>query len=69
MSASRKQIALIEELQARGAVIPADDDDNPDNSIMDSVEAADAYIKKWGHLMRKYSTKSSAADYGNIPNH
>ena len=69
MSASRKQIALIEELQSRGAAIPAKDNGNPDWSMMDSVDTADAYIKQWGHLMGRSSTKLSAADWGGVPNH
>lgn len=45
MSASPKQIKLIEKLQDLGAPIPENDRGNPDSSMFDSVENADAYIK------------------------
>lgn len=69
MSASPKQVKLIDELQSRGATIPADDRGEPDFSMFDSVAAADAYIKQWGHLMARHRTKTTAADWGGIPNH
>lgn len=68
MSATPKQIALIEELQNRGAAIPATDSGNPDNSMFESVQAADAYIKQWGHLMRKGRTSLSAGEWGGVLN-
>jgi hypothetical protein len=66
--ATKKQIALIEELQTRGAAIPAKENGSPDFSMIESVEAADQYIKQWGHLMRRYSTKMTADEFGGIPN-
>jgi len=72
MACSRKQALLIDKLQLRGALIEENDYGNPDFSYLDSVEKADAYIKKWGHLMsRHYSTGTtvSAQDWGGIPNH
>ncbi len=68
MSASKKQIELIEELQSRGAAIPSSDTGNPDDSMFLSIAAADAYIKQWGHLMRKHSTKMRPGELGDIPN-
>ena len=68
MTASRKQIALIEKLQERGAVIPETDSGNPDNSMFETVLAADAYIKQWGHLMRRASTTMRADDMGGVLN-
>jgi len=59
MSATKKQVELIEELQNRGAVIPCDDHGNPSTAMFDSIMGADEYIKEWGHLMRQYSTKCS----------
>jgi len=68
MSASRKQTELIDELQTRGATIPENDHGNPDDSMFDSVEQADAYIKKWGHLMGQGRTNMRIDEYGGIPN-
>lgn len=53
MSASAKQVELIDKLQNLGATIPAKGDcDGPDFSMLASVEAADLYIKQWIHLLR-----------------
>jgi len=71
MSATNKQIRLIEKLHDRGAVIPEDYRGNPDFSAYDSIQQADAYIKKWGHLMRysgQQSTECRMDDWGGIPN-
>jgi hypothetical protein len=68
MTASKKQIALIEELQTRGTLIPENDHGNPDNSMFESVRSADSYIKQWGHLMRQHSTSMRADEWGGIPN-
>lgn len=57
MSASPKQIALIDQLQSLGAAIPCHGDgDKPDFSMLDSVEAADKYIKAWIHLFKEASS-------------
>lgn len=68
MTASTKQIALIEELQSRGAVIPENESGNPDDSMFHSVKAADAYIKQWGHLMRRNRTSVRADEWGGVAN-
>lgn len=77
MSASRKQRKLINDLFDVGAPIPAHQhSDQPDTeSMFESVQAADAYIKAHYHLLREkaymasFSRRVSAADYGGIPNH
>jgi|TARA_R110000851_G_scaffold326279_1_gene494796 hypothetical protein len=51
MSASKKQIELIEKLHNKGAPIPENDHGNPDGSMFESVENADKYIKKYGHFI------------------
>jgi len=53
MSASRKQIKLIEDLMNKGAPIPSNDGGNPDLSMFDSIQAADAYIKANYHYLSK----------------
>ncbi len=68
MPASKRQIELIEELQNRGAPIPENDHGNPDSSMFESVTGADKYIKKHGHLMGKYATKTSQGDWGGVLN-
>jgi hypothetical protein len=68
MSATKKQIALIDELQNRGAPIPETDSGNPDFSMFDSVRAADQYIKQYGYLMQTLSTKMRSDEFGCIPN-
>lgn len=68
MSATKKQIALIDELQNRGAPIPETDRGNPELSMFDSVRAADQYIKQYGYLMRTLSTKMRSDEFGGIPN-
>jgi hypothetical protein len=69
MSASKKQIKLIDELQKRGAPIPQPNSGNPDLSMFASVLAEDQYIKQYGYLMRKLNTKMRPDDFGGIPNH
>lgn len=68
MSASPKQIALIEKLQNRGAPIPCNDSGEPCFAMFDSVQNADAYIKEHGHLMRKYNTNMRADELGGVLN-
>jgi len=75
MAATDKQIRLIEELHLRGAIIPCDDDGDPDFSAYDSIQQADAYIKKWGHLMnsstprnKSYKPNCRMDEWGGIPN-
>jgi hypothetical protein len=69
MSATEKQIQLIELLQNKGATIPSDDGGNPDMSMMDSVQAADAYIKKWKHLFSGRPAFAGRMDeLGEVPN-
>lgn len=69
MAATKKQIDLICKLQERGALIPETHHGNPDSSMFESVQAADKYIKQWGHLMSESSTSMSPGEYGGIPNH
>ena len=83
MSATPKQIKLIEDMQSAGAPIPEHPQfDRPDDSMFKSVEAADAYIKanmefyhkvvKAGAVERsltEISNRLSPADWGGIPNH
>jgi hypothetical protein len=69
MSATVKQIRLIELLQNKGATIPSDDGGDPDMSMMDSVAAADAYIKKWKHLFSGLPVFAGRMDkLGDVPN-
>lgn len=68
MSATRKQIKLIEELQNRGAPIPCTDSGNPSNEMFDSVANADKYIKEHGHLMRSYRTNIRPDVWGGVLN-
>ena len=67
--ATSNQISLIEMLQDRGAIIPANDHGNPDNSMFETFTAADLYIKQWGHLMATNGTKSSPSEWGAVLNH
>jgi hypothetical protein len=72
MPASRKQIGLIGKLQDLGAEIPCTGEGgNPDFSMLDSVQAADAYIKKWGYLnlATKPGATATAQDWGGVSNH
>ncbi len=66
--ATRKQIELIEEIQLRGAPIPENDHGNPDDSMFESFEAADKYIKQYGHFMGKCTTKTNPGDWGGVLN-
>lgn len=51
MDALPEQIELIERLQILGAVIPADDHDNPSSEMFESFNNAVEYIHKWKHLL------------------
>lgn len=68
MSATRKQVELIEELQLREAKIPENDHGNPDSSMFESVANADRYIKKHGHLMGRCATGTNISDWGGVLN-
>lgn len=84
MSASPKQIKLIEDMQAIGAPIPATNDYSvaSNREIFASVQAADAYIKQnlefRAQLIRRASLKRwcddvvingfGPGDWGGIPN-
>lgn len=67
-SATKKQVELIEKLQSRGATIPENDHGNPDNSMFESIDNADSYIKKWGYLMRSCSTQLRSDEWGGVLN-
>jgi len=45
--ATPKQIKYINDLIDMGASIPSTDSGNLDDSMYSSIEAADAFIKKW----------------------
>ncbi len=70
MFATGKQVRLMERLHELGALIPCDDDGDPDFSAYDDSKKADIYIKKWGHLMRSGvgTTELSAGEWGGVPN-
>jgi hypothetical protein len=70
MSATKAQIKFIDDLMTLGADIPCDSEmDKPDFSMYDSIAQADAYIKKWQHLLRRVpTTKLRADEWGGIPN-
>jgi hypothetical protein len=69
VTASLKQVQLIERLQDLGAAIPSKDGGDPDLSMMDSVPAADAYIKQWMHLLSNGPcTTTRMEEWGNVPN-
>ncbi len=65
---TKKQINLINELQLLGASISCDDHGNPSNSMFETIENTDTYIKKWIYLKRKNRTFMSQSDYGGVYN-
>lgn len=80
MSASSKQIKLIQDLQSLGAPIPEHPVfDRPDDSMFHSVVAANKYIKQHYHLLLvkangkktldEIASRVSAQDWCGIPNH
>lgn len=83
MSATAKQIKYIDDILAAGCPIPEHPQfDRPDNSMYESVEAADKFIKAnkhWAgrlaknriensHVLREMSDRISMGDWGGIPN-
>lgn len=74
MSATSKQIKLIDDLMTEGAPIPADDDGDPDFSMYDSVEQADVYIKQHYHFLArkagliKTGKRIRSDEYGDVLN-
>ena len=68
MSATKEQCRLIDELMTLGASIPENDHGNPDDSMYDSIQQADVYIKKWIYLMARYTTKARADEWGGVLN-
>lgn len=65
MSASARQIQLIDKLQELGASIPCKggESDAPDFSMLESVEGADLYIKEWLHLLAKSGSEVVKGQY------
>ncbi len=75
MGATDEQIELIDALLESGCPIPEHPIfDRPDDTMYDSVEAADKFIKENQHyLERKHtlieiSNRISAGEWGGIPN-
>lgn len=75
MSATKKQIKYIDDILEAGCPIPEHPQfDRPDNTMYQSVEAADAFIKANKHwLAKKMSLVVMSKDirpdeYGNVPN-
>lgn len=74
MSATAKQIKLIDDLMNVGAPIPSKDGGDPDMSMYDSVEQAAAYIKQHYHRLAikaglsKMSQHITPDEWGGVPN-
>ena len=74
-SATERQAELIVRLQNKGAPIPENDHGNPDNSMFESVENANKYIKKYGSYINgglgeeANLTGLSAGEWGGVYNH
>lgn len=81
MPATEKQAELIVRLQNKGAPIPENDHGNPDNSMFESIENADKYIKKYGSYINgglgyvygdfggNVNKEAGAGDWGGVYNH
>lgn len=69
MTATRKQVKLIEDLQSRGAPIPCTDHGNPDGSMFESVSNADKYIKQNIHYIKVHTTLCRPDEWGGVLNH
>lgn len=58
MSATQKQIKLIEDIMEAGCPIPEHPQfDRPDSTMFESVEAADKFIKKNKHYLAQKFNK------------
>jgi len=71
MTASKKQIKLIEDLLAAGATYPENDNDNPSFSMYESVAEADKFIKMHYRLLlpKVFAGKrNSPAEWGGVLN-
>ena len=75
MTATKAQIKYIDDILEAGCPVPEHPQfDRPDNSMYDSFEAADTFIKKnkhWGYrnaILYAMSARMRMDEYGDIPN-
>lgn len=75
MKATAKQIKYINDIFEAGCPIPEHPQfDRPDDSMFDSVEAADAFIKANKHwcgknaMLFSMSERTRADEFGGVPN-